>query len=247
MVAGIVLKLNQSNDVLPALSILQENATTLEQIMSNISLLAIAIGVLVACVSGFGLFGALCEVRCILITYAVFVIILLAMEIAAVALGFMMRNKINETVKEEMLTLLEENYVDDSLNSSNPISNKWNLLFLNFNCCAVNPVTGVNNDFDETPWCTTEGECHDVNAQIPKTCCVGVNASNFEEKAQSSCFIYLTSGFKTTGCFDRIKELIQAYSVVVIGISLAIMIIEIVAIVFAIILFRQIHLQNKII
>lgn len=69
---------------------------------------------------------------------------------------------------------------------------------LQFNCCAVNPVTGVNNDFDETPWCTTEGECHDVNAQIPKTCCVGVNASNFEEKAQSSCFIYLTSGFKTT-------------------------------------------------
>lgn len=68
MVAGIVLKLNQSNDVLPALSILQENATTLEQIMSNISLLAIAIGVLVACVSGLGLFGALCEVRCILIT-----------------------------------------------------------------------------------------------------------------------------------------------------------------------------------
>lgn len=30
-----------------------------------------------------------------------------------------------------MLTLLEENYVDDSLNSSNPISNEWNLLFLN--------------------------------------------------------------------------------------------------------------------
>lgn len=68
MVAGIVLKLNQSNDVLPALSILQEDATTLEQIMSNISLLAIAIGVLVACVSGFGLFGASCEVKCILIT-----------------------------------------------------------------------------------------------------------------------------------------------------------------------------------
>lgn len=69
---------------------------------------------------------------------------------------------------------------------------------LQFNCCAVNPVTGVNNDFDETAWCTTEGECHDINAQIPKTCCVGVNASNFEDKAQPSCFVYLTSGFKTT-------------------------------------------------
>lgn len=69
---------------------------------------------------------------------------------------------------------------------------------LQFNCCAVNPVTGVNNDFDETAWCTTEGECHDINAQIPKTCCVGVNASNFEKEAQPSCFVYLTSGFKTT-------------------------------------------------
>lgn len=63
---------------------------------------------------------------------------------------------------------------------------------LQFNCCAVNPVTGVHNDFDETPWCTTEGKCHDVNAQIPKTCCVG------ETEAQPSCDVYVTSGFKTT-------------------------------------------------
>lgn len=72
MVAGIVLKLKQGNDVLPALRILQENATTLEQTMGNISLLAIAIGVLVAFVSGFGLFGAACEVRCILVTVSIY-------------------------------------------------------------------------------------------------------------------------------------------------------------------------------
>lgn len=73
MVAGIVLKLKQGNDVLPALRILQENATTLEQTMGNISLLAIAIGVLVAFVSGFGLFGAACEVRCILATVSIYI------------------------------------------------------------------------------------------------------------------------------------------------------------------------------
>lgn len=39
--------------------------------------------------------------------------------------------KINEIVKEEMLMFLEENYVDDFLNSSNLIFNKWNFLFLN--------------------------------------------------------------------------------------------------------------------
>lgn len=39
--------------------------------------------------------------------------------------------KINEIVKEEMLMFLEENYVDDFLNSSNLIFNEWNFLFLN--------------------------------------------------------------------------------------------------------------------
>lgn len=39
--------------------------------------------------------------------------------------------KINEIVKEEMLMFLEENYVDEFLNSSNLIFNKWNFLFLN--------------------------------------------------------------------------------------------------------------------
>lgn len=68
-----------------------------------------------------------------------------------------------------------------------------------FNCCAVNPVTEVKNDFDKTPWCTTEGECHDINAKIPKTCCVGVNARNFEQEAPRSCFVHLNTGdFKTT-------------------------------------------------
>lgn len=143
-----------------------------------------------------------------------------------------------------MLKLLEENYVSDSLNSTNLVSNKWNRLFLNFNCCAVNPVMGVNNDFDKTPWCTTEGECYDINAQIPKTCCVGVSASNFEQKASRSCYVFVTSDFKTTGCFDRIKQLIKSYSAAVIGISLTIMIIEIAGIVFAFILFRQLGLPK---
>lgn len=39
--------------------------------MSNIFLLVIVIGVLVVCVLGFGLFGVLCEVGCILIIVSI--------------------------------------------------------------------------------------------------------------------------------------------------------------------------------
>lgn len=67
---------------------------------------------------------------------------------------------------------------------------------LQFNCCVVNFVMGVNNDFDEIVWCIIEGECYDVNVQILKICCVGVNVSNFEKEVQLFCFVYFISGFK---------------------------------------------------
>lgn len=61
---------------------------------------------------------------------------------------------------------------------------------LQFNCCVVNFVMGVNNDFDEMLWCIIEGKCYDVNVQILKICCVG------EKEVQLLCDVYVISGFK---------------------------------------------------
>ena len=72
--------------------------------------------------------------------------------------------------------------------------------FFQFDCCAVDPVKGTKNDFDSTPWCTMSGSCYRSDAQIPRTCCTGVDETNYMTKASSECFLTVTSNYKTTVC-----------------------------------------------
>lgn len=44
-------------------------------------------------------------------------------------------------------------------------------------CCGIN---GTENEFEDTPWCNSvNSTCHDINAKIPRTCCTGVDDSNY--------------------------------------------------------------------
>lgn len=54
---------------------------------------------------------------------------------------------------------------------------------IQFDCCGVNPVNKTNNDFSTTPWCTNNN-C----TAIPRTCCSGVDQSNYLTKAQPVCY-----------------------------------------------------------
>ena len=62
-----------------------------------------------------------------------------------------------------------------------------------YDCCAVQEVLGTNNDFDNTPWCTTSGSCQATASQIPKTCCKGVTPDNYQT-APSTCHASVNGG-----------------------------------------------------
>ncbi|XP_061165317.1 uncharacterized protein LOC133174253 [Saccostrea echinata] len=109
------------------------------------------------------------------------------------------------TLKSDMFSSLVSNFVSDDISSVNATSNEWNMFFIDYKCCAVNPVIGTTNDFDTSPWCTMSGECQQTNSQIPKACCTGATRDNYQS-APNSCHSTVTSGFNTQGCFDAIKE-----------------------------------------
>ncbi|XP_061193061.1 tetraspanin-9-like [Saccostrea echinata] len=138
----------------------------------------------------------------------------------------------NNETKEVLLKSLQENYIDESLSSTNDISNAWNYAFLKFNCCGVNRVQGTTNDFDLTPWCTTSGECQQTNAQIPRTCCVGVTESNYKSQAPADCYASVSKDYNTQGCYDRFQQLVQTSSAPVIGVAITVMVIELLGFVF---------------
>lgn len=110
----------------------------------------------------------------------------------------------------QMISSLKDNFRSDNLTTGTKISNEWNHLFIDFECCGVNKVVGTTNDFDQTPWCTTEGSCQATASQIPKTCCKGFTKYDYEN-APTECHSSVSPGqFYDKGCFSVImKEVIK--------------------------------------
>ncbi|XP_062578977.1 uncharacterized protein LOC134237677 [Saccostrea cucullata] len=108
----------------------------------------------------------------------------------------------NISAKKQLVDNLHAEYKDDALSSTETVSNFWNMAFMKLDCCAVNAVFSTTNDFDQTPWCTTSGECQQTNSQIPKTCCNGVTVST-SSSAPSTCHANVDSGtYNNQGCYD---------------------------------------------
>lgn len=241
LIVGALMKANVkivTDEVKPALNTVTVSSYKLGDLADNLSVVFIVIGVFIFIVAGLGLFGACCQNRCMLVTYAILVLILFIAKIAAIALWFTMQGEVEDKVKSEMLKSLQTHFTDDSLETGSEISKSWNYMFLTLDCCAINKVTSATNDFDSSPWCTVTGKsCETGSKQIPGTCCVGVDASSYTT-APSTC-TDATSGYNTMGCYDALKAEIDSYSTPVIGVGITILVIELLAVIFAFVICKQ--------
>lgn len=241
LIVGALMKANVkivTDEVKPALNTVTVSSYKLGDLADNLSVVFIVIGVFIFIVAGLGLFGACCQNRCMLVTYAILVLILFIAKIAAIALWFTMQGEVEDKVKSEMLTSLQTYFTDDSVATGSEVSKSWNYMFMTLDCCAINKVTSGTNDFDESPWCKETGKsCKDTLAEVPRTCCVNVDASTYTA-ATAPCTTGV-SGYNTMGCYDALKAEIDSYSTPVIGVGITILVIELLAVIFAFVICKQ--------
>lgn len=241
LIVGALMKANVkivTDEVKPALNTVTVSSYKLGDLADNLSVVFIVIGVFIFIVAGLGLFGACCQNRCMLVTYAILVLILFIAKIAAIALWFTMQGEVEDKVKSEMLTSLQTYFTDDSVDTGSEVSKSWNYMFMTLDCCAINKVTSGTNDFDESPWCKETGKsCKDTLAEVPRTCCVNVDASTYTA-ATAPCTTGV-SGYNTLGCYDALKAEIDSYSTPVIGVGITILVIELLAVIFAFVICKQ--------
>lgn len=241
LIVGALMKANVkivTDEVKPALNTVTVSSYKLGDLADNLSVVFIVIGVFIFIVAGLGLFGACCQNRCMLVTYAILVLILFIAKIAAIALWFTMQGEVEDKVKSEMLTSLQTYFTDDSVDTGSEVSKSWNYMFMTLDCCAINKVTSGTNDFDESPWCKDTGKsCKDTLAEVPRTCCVNVDASTYTA-ATAPCTTGV-SGYNTMGCYDALKAEIDSYSTPVIGVGITILVIELLAVIFAFVICKQ--------
>lgn len=202
-------------------------------LVKNLTTLIIVIGAFILLIAGLGLFGACCQNKFMLVTYAVLVLILLVMKIAVIILWFTMKNTVENEVKDKLFVSLKDNYKEDTLTNSNSISNAWNYMFMTLNCCGVNPVVSTKNDFDSTYWCNVGGSCLAAVSNIPKTCCLNVDENTYTT-APIACHSNVDTGtYNTKGCYDALKEKLLSQSPSIIGVMVTVIVIEVLAVIFA--------------
>ncbi|XP_062587864.1 tetraspanin-18B-like [Saccostrea cucullata] len=220
LIGGILMKVNVSainDEVKPALNGITVSSFKLGDLVDNLSILFIVMGVFVLLVAGLGLFGACCEVKCMLVVYAILVVVLFIIKVTAVALWFTMKGEVDKTVKSSLLKSLKDNYKTDLINGSNVVSNAWNYMFMSLDCCGVNS----SRDFLGFSW-THPGS----STSTPRTCCKNVDSSNYLQHACSS-------GYNDKGCYDAIKDDISTYGNVFAGVGITVLFIELLAVIFA--------------
>lgn len=200
-------------------------------LVKNLTTLIIVIGAFILLIAGLGLFGACCQNKFMLVTYAVLVLILLVMKIAVIILWFTMKNTVENEVKDKLFVSLKDNYKEDTLTNSNSISNAWNYMFMTLDCCGVNPVVSTKNDFDSTYWCNDDGSCLAAVSNIPKTCCLNVDENTYTT-APTACHSSVQSGtYNTKGCYDALKEKLLSQSPSIIGVMVTVIVIEVLAVI----------------
>lgn len=217
-----------------------EGSSKVGSLVNILSIPMIVTGVAILVVTWFSILGIVFRKKYLLITYAIIVFLLLIPQITVISLW----NKTEQESqnKDKMIEALRMGYTHDTISNSNPLSKSWNFMFMTHRCCGVNPVRSTTNDFDQTPWCTTEGSCQATSSQIPKACCINISESTYNS-APATCFASVNPGtYYLKGCYDVIKKKMLPLTPSINGVIVTTILLQIVAGTFA--LWYSFQFQN---
>jgi len=226
----------------------------------------IVLGIVVALVACLGFFGACCENKCLLITYAVILIIVLLAEIALIIFAAVY-NKVFQRDMESTLTKTLVNFgVDVTVMSNGSIDYSkvsdngaaWIAFQTQFQCCGSHNYT----DYEAVTWNRTRCEAPVVcpvppaRAAVPLSCCVLTNPSkkkvtNINEyKNYASCLESASEGdTNRVGCTENFiaeaKVWILRYGKIAIGIAAGIVGLEIILLILTFFLCCTGEYSNK--
>ncbi|XP_025090071.1 tetraspanin-18-like isoform X2 [Pomacea canaliculata] len=203
--------------------------------------IALIVGGVFLFIIGFaGCCGAVKEIKCLLGVYIAIVLLIVIAEIVAASLAIAFKGKVEVELKQALKDGIRQ-YYDGQLNSSNAFSRAFDFAQVEFDCCGVDNYT----DFYISAWRNKT----DHNILVPFTCCELKDKNAFldgnkPELKNEKCPVTHPSKSNPntdTPCFPAIKDWVMRHANIIIGIGFGIVAIEIIAIVFACCLYRNIY------
>ncbi|XP_022251053.1 tetraspanin-9-like [Limulus polyphemus] len=129
----------------------------------------IATGVIVVIISFLGCMGSYKEVKCMLLTFFIFMFIIFIIMLVGGILGYVFRDEVDEKMKKEMLDSIPL-YGNDTA-----VTEAWDQVQKNMKCCGMK--TG-DSTMPYAIWSLNRG--FQADKKVPMSCCMG------NEKCQAS-------------------------------------------------------------
>lgn len=185
-----------------------------------------------------GCCGAIKEVKCLLATYSAIVVVIIIIQIAAAGVAIAFRGRVTDKLKEGLKNGIKKNY-DGNPTSDNAFSRAWDFAQVKFECCGVDN----SSDFMDSPWSKNVS-----GVNVPDTCCELADRDKFfddnvvvlKNKSCPTLPVGTDNKFTAEPCYNKVEDWIKERAGIIIGIALGIVVIEIIAVVFAISLCRRI-------
>lgn len=202
--------------------------------LGNIAIVIIVLGVVIFLIGIFGTCGSCCSVRCMLILYAVLLMIIVLAEIVLIALLFSGKLDKLVTVGFSNLTKKYKMPTDlKSIDSKDIVSRLIDAVFISLKCCDIVNVPGAGP------------------RKIPPSCCVGLTRKVLESgdlSAIQACNTSpsATNSYMNKSCGVALIDMMRNNQAYVIGIGVALLVIELLCIAFSLWICSQINKKNRV-
>jgi len=198
-------------------------------VIEQAAYILVALGAFIFIISFLGYCGAVKESRVLLSAYGVFLIIIIALQIALVILWTLYKSQAEHHSKGFLKSTLSKYYTTGD--HGNAVSLSWDLVMAHMNCCGVDGYT----DFRTAKLFVEMSSREGLGRQVPESCCTLSGDPLLLNPTHPSCTTRPTqsNSHLSTGCYTKFSHLVRSNLNLVIGAVVIIATTQLLSIIFS--------------
>ncbi|XP_071451071.1 tetraspanin-18-like [Hetaerina americana] len=209
-----------------------------QTVVDQAAYVLIAIGAFIFIVSFLGYCGAIRESKCMLMLYAVFLFLILILEVTAGGLVVGYRKEAEDKTRDFFKSTIKDYYAPKD--KEDAVTLMWNYLMSQMSCCGVDNY----QDFQ------TSEKWRLGSKKVPEACCVlvpdGPDPSLFKPR-DPDCpkNPSATNSYYETGCYQVFLNWVNERTDIVLGVVIGLVLIQIIGICLSCCLYRVLESYIK--
>lgn len=168
----------------------------LSDLIGSITLAFILTGVFLLILTIFGLGGACCKTKCMLIGFVVMLSIVLAGQIVFIIIFYVKPALVTDKIKDKLKSAILSDY--QGLNGTNVVSIGWNFVNQKVGCCGVDSYSDFQN---AVQWVRAP------NIETPLSCCMTLPTPPDYSCAETGSAAD-TNNYMNKGCFNALWDVV---------------------------------------